>query len=250
MPESTLTDDLLTCWQDIAYSTAARHKKLRWLLAGSGPLGTDDPPPNRAVLLDRWTGDSLLTQDKLAGFTLTAEQARDWNLGNQPANGSAAEYLTGGSSISVRESSLGRLAVLICEDLNQSARWERELIECGISHLLVPIFAKPIMQYGWQRHAAERQIDNLGAWLIIANSRVVQQAMNPALTDSEGHTCLIAGPSGPSRSSYTYDLQFGTATTGDDLGQTLVNGEYKLPTIRTAMIYDKWLGNGSRPSPP
>jgi predicted amidohydrolase len=244
MPEGTLTDNLLAYWKQIAYNTAALGKPLRWLLVGSGPLGPDDPPPNRAVLLDRWTGDTLLKQDKLAGFTLTREQATAWNLPDRPVKDSAAEYSAWGSTITVRESSLGRLAVLICEDLNQSVGWERELVTCGISHLLVPIFSKPIMHYRWEQIGAEREVNNMGAWLIIANSLVVQRAMNAAPQNGEQYTCLIAGPGDVDRANYEQDLQFGAAEAGDDLGKRLLDGVPALPAIRAASLLAKWLGDG------
>ena len=111
------------------------------------------------------------------------------------ASGSAAEHITRGSALAVLETSLGRLAILICEDLSQSVEWERELIECGISHMVVPIFSKPIMDFRWERQGAERQIRNTGSWLIIANSLVVQRAMEATPNDGEQwYTCLIAGP--------------------------------------------------------
>lgn len=249
MPEATLTDGLLAHWKDVAYKTAGLDKPLRWLLVGSGPLGADDPPPNRAVLLDRWSGESLLVQDKLAGFTLTRQQAGDWNLPKQPDTDSAAEYLTWGSAITVRESSLGRLAVLICEDLNQSVGWERELIACGVSHLLVPIFSKPIIRYRWEQIAAEREVSHMGAWLVIANSLVVQQAMDELPQNGDRYTCLIAGPGDVNRASYEQDLQFGTAERGADLGKRLLDGVLALPAIHAAVVHDSWLGNGAASRP-
>lgn len=170
---------------------------------------------------------------------MTADQARDWNLPGAPASGSAAEDITRGLAVTVLETSLGRLAILICEDLNQSVQWERELAECGISHLFVPIFSKPIMQYRWEQAGAQRQIDNTGAWLVIANSLAVQSAMTPTKQNGEEwYTCLIAGPGDPDRRSYAYDLQFGSAKTGGDLGHVELDCVPRLPTIRAAEVYD------------
>lgn len=249
IPEATLTDDLLSYWKGQVVRTAARGNQLRWLLVGSGPLGEEDPPPNRAVLLDRLTGREILSQDKLAAFILTAEQARGWDLPGAPASGSAAEDITRGSAVSVLETSIGRLAILICEDLNQSVQWERELTECGVSHLFVPIFSKPIMQYRWEQIGAQRQIDNTGAWLVIANSLAVQSAMaSTKQIDEEWYTCLIAGPGDPDRRNYKYDLQFGSAKTGDDLSRVELDGTPRLPVIYAAMGYDWWPGNPPDPN--
>jgi predicted amidohydrolase len=249
MPEATLTDDLLNYWKAEVKRTAASDSQLRWLLAGTGPLGKDEPRPNRAVLLDRLTGREILSQDKLAAFILTAEQAKSWSLPSAPASGSAAEDITRGSVVMVLESSLGRLAILICEDLNQSVQWERELVECGVSHLFVPIFSKPIMHFRWEQRGAESQIDNMGAWLVIANSLAVHSAMTPTKQNGEEwYTCLIGGPGDPSRRNYNYDFQFGSAKTGDELGQLELDGALRLPVIRAAMVYDWWPGNPPDPS--
>jgi predicted amidohydrolase len=247
MPEGALSDTLLAYWRAVGYATADRGKSLRWLLVGSGPLGAADPPPNRAVLLDRWTGDILLAQDKLSCFTLTSEQTADWKLAERPINGAAAEYMTQGSAVSVRESSLGRLAVMICEDLTQSDGWEREILAYGVSHLLVPIFSKPIMQYRWEQAAAERQINNMGSWIVIANSLVVAQALGNSMMNGDRHTCLVAGPGDPSRANYRYDLQFGTAEAGSELGRVLLDGIPGLPAVQAAAVNDAWLGSGARP---
>jgi predicted amidohydrolase len=243
IPEATLTDDLLSYWKGEVVRTKAHGNQLRWLLVGTGPLGEDDPPPNRAVLLDRLTGREILSQDKLTAFILAPDQASGWHLPCELNGDSAAEDITRGSTVAVLETSLGRLAILICEDLNQSFVWERELIECGISHLFVPIFSKPIMQYRWEQTGAERQVNNTGAWLVIANSLAVQSAMSGTRQNGEEwHTCLIAGPADPDRHNYRYNLQFGSAETGDDLGQVEQETTVKLPVIHAARVYDWWPG--------
>jgi predicted amidohydrolase len=250
IPEGALTDDLLAFWKEEAVRTAAHGKQLRWLLVGTGPLGADDPPPNRAVLIDRQSGKEILSQDKLSAFILSAKQASEWKLPGKPIDRPAAEHITRGSAITVLETALGRLAVIICEDLNQSTDWERELIECGISHLFAPIFSKPIMRYRWVQQAAERLISDTGAWLIVANSLVVHFAMDPTPRNHDDwYTCLIVGPRDPARRDYdNYDWQFGSAEAGDDLALAKPNGKAKLPEIRTAMFQDSWLHDPREPS--
>ena len=250
IPEGALTDSLLAYWKEEAVRTAAHGKQLRWLLVGTGPLGADDPPPNRAVLIDRLSGKEILSQDKLSAFILSVEQASEWNLPGKPIGRPAAEHITRGSAITVLETSLGRLAIVICEDLSQSVDWERELIECGISHVFAPIFSKPIMPYRWVQQAAERLISDTGAWLIVANSLMVQFAMEPTLRDHDDwYACVIAGPRNLDRRSHNnYDWQFGSAQAGDDLCLAKPNGVAKLPEIRTAIFEESWLGNPPEPS--
>jgi predicted amidohydrolase len=253
IPESTLTDDLLNHWKEEAVRTATLDKPLRWLLVGTGPLGKNNPPVNRAVLLDRWTGREILSQDKLTSFILTADQVRDWKLPGEPITEPAAEDITRGSAVTVLETALGRLAVVICEDLNQSIEWDRELFECGFTHLFVPIFSKPIMHFRWEQQGVERQITNSGAWLVVANSLVIQNALGPQpeedkkQEDKKWYTCLIAGPKDPYRLGYGYDMQFGLAEAGHELGLVEREEELSLPLLGTAMTQAWWPGNPPDP---
>ncbi|NVI86834.1 hypothetical protein [Actinomadura sp. BRA 177] len=240
MPEASLSDALLEHWKEVAFDTAGRDRNrrpLRFILLGTGPLGGGDPPPNRAVLLDRWTGRELLVQDKLSGFTLDAAQLRLWRLPDAPATGTAAEYIRPGGKISVLDSSLGRLAVLICEDLGRSIRWERELLACGVSHLLVPIFSKPILEYRWEEQGAERQVAEMGAWVTVSNSLAVGAAIPDGDLPGPRYTCLVAGPRSLHRTAYAGDRQFGVARTGAELGRLPTS---ELPRVFPGAAYDAW----------
>ncbi|MWK37345.1 hypothetical protein GEV43_26925 [Actinomadura sp. J1-007] len=251
MPELSLSDSLLEHWKEVAFDTADRdrdRRPLRFILLGTGPLGTTDPPPNRAVLLDRWTGQELLVQDKLSGFTLDAAQMRLWRLPDAPAAGTAEEYATPGSKISLLDSSLGRLAVLICEDLSRSIGWERELLSCGVSHLLVPIFSKPILEHRWEQQGAERQVGSLGTWVTVANSLVVGTAIPHSEMPERRYTCLVAGPESLARTAYSLKLQFGAAEAGDQLGLT-GDPSSPLPAVLPGAAYDLWHPHWPPPHP-
>ncbi|MFB4307126.1 hypothetical protein [Actinomadura sp. GTD37] len=240
MPEASLSDSLLEHWKEVAFDTAARdrdRRPLRFILLGSGPVGGGDPPPNRAVLLDRWTGRELLVQDKMSGFTLDAPQMRLWRLPDAPDAGTAAEHIRPGRRIGVLDSSLGRLAVLICEDLGRSIRWDRELLACGVSHLLVPIFSKPILEYRWEEQGAERQIAELGAWVTVSNSLAVGAAIPDGDLPGPRYTCLVAGPKSLRRTGYASDRQFGVARTGAELGRLPTS---ELPRVFPGAAYDAW----------
>ncbi|MEU8801342.1 hypothetical protein [Spirillospora sp. NPDC048819] len=240
MPEASLSDALLEHWKEVAFDTAGRdrgRRPLRFLLLGSGPLGGEDPPPNRAVLLDRWTGQELLVQDKLSGFTLDSGQMRLWRLPDAPPGGTAVEYVRPGTRIGVLDSSLGRLAVLICEDLGRSIGWERELQACGVSHLLVPIFSKPILEHRWEDQGAERQVVNLGSWVTVSNSLAVGAAIPDEDLPGARYTCLVAGPKSLDRAAYVTERQFGVARTGAELGRLPTS---ELPRVFPGAAYDAW----------
>jgi len=246
LPEASLDDTLLEHWKEAAFDTAGRDRDahpLRYLLLGSGPLGSTEPPPNRAVLLDRWTGRELLVQDKLSGFTLDARQMREWRLPHAPAEGVADEYITPGSAVRVLDCSLGRLAVMICEDLSRSITWDRELRSCGVSHLFVPIFSKPILPFRWEQQGAERQITLLGSWVAVSNSLAVGAAIPESEIPRPRYTSLVAGPRDLARASYGMEIQFGSAETGDELGLVETGdetGEGVLPRVLPGAVYNMW----------
>ncbi|MFC4911300.1 hypothetical protein [Actinomadura gamaensis] len=238
LPEATLTDGLLDAWKEAAFDTASRDGSLRLLLVGSGPVGGGDPPPNRAVLIDRWTGTELLVQDKMSPFVLGTQQMRDWALPGAPDAGTAEEDIEPGTTVRLLDSSLGRLAVLICEDLSRADRWDRELMAAGASHLLVPIFSKPILRYRWEEQNAQRQVNTLGAWVVVANSLVVANGTAPGPADGERYSCLVAGPAGATRLDYASALAFGSARHGDEPGLT---ADGKLPAVHAGAAHEPWL---------
>ncbi|WP_433335329.1 hypothetical protein [Spirillospora sp. CA-294931] len=260
IPEATLSDELLEHWRQTAYETARNDREtspLRFLLVGSGPLGPDDPPPNRAVLIDRWTGEDLLVQDKMAGFTLDARQMRQWGLPGAPVEGSPAEYMTPGTTIGLLDGALGRIAIMICEDLGQSIRWERELKSCGVSHLLIPIFSKPILRFRWEQQGAERQVTEIGSWVVVSNSLAVGAAIDEKELPEPRYTCLVAGPEDIDRSSYGIEVQLGRAAAGDEPGLVVPDASIVdsgraprragadprtpvLPTVLPGADYDGW----------
>ncbi|MGK5558026.1 hypothetical protein ACSNOI_41110 [Actinomadura kijaniata] len=245
MPEATLTDEIVERWKEAAFRTAGRDRSrhpLRLILLGSGPVGGGDPPANRAVLIDRWTGEELLTQDKLSGFTLDARQLRMWRLSDRPVAGAVDEYVAHGDRIGLLDCSLGRLAVLICEDLTRSTGWEPEFAACGVSHLLVPIFSKPILRFRWEQQAAERQVNVLGSWSVVANSLAVGNAIPAEELDEPRYTCLVVGPEDAGRDRHGASLQFGRAKSADEIA---VTDEGELPRVLPGAAHEAWFPHWS-----
>jgi predicted amidohydrolase len=250
MPEATLNDQLLEYWKNVAFDTAEYDRSahpLRYLLLGSGPLGRDDPPPNRAVLIDRWTRKEILVHDKLAWFTMEKKRHLDgWRVPGAPEEGPVEEYIRRGTKVRTVDTSLGRLSILVCEDLGRPIRWERELRACGVSHLLVPIFSKPIFEHRWEEAATGTPLTTLGSWVVIANSKAVGHVIPAEEMKGERYTCLIAGPDTDDKGHVTYDTvrQFGAAPTGDELGRVKVNLDgvesSVLPTVQVAALQPEW----------
>ncbi|GAA3792503.1 hypothetical protein GCM10022403_028130 [Streptomyces coacervatus] len=234
LPESTVSTPLLKNWKN-ALRELPQDSGLRWLLVGTGPLTDTNPPPNRAVLIDCRTREVILRQDKMAGFTVTTDLADQWRLPGGPHQGLAREDINRGTEITVLESSLGRLAVFICEDIKQSVRWAAQLQALGVSHIFVPLFAAPILRARpqWERQAAQRCIEELGAWVVLSNSLAVGAEMKTPdyVEPGDGFNCVVVGPRTHKATTYAdYDTQFCRADSAVDVSRV----HYRNDTPQTA----------------
>lgn len=221
MPESTLSDALADHWAT-HMGKSNEGSRLRWVLLGTGPLGEGEPPPNRAVLVDRSTGETILSHDKMHGFTMGKGQADRWQLPDRTDHEAAAEFLERGDRVTVAETAIGRVAVLICEDIKQSTDWEAPLRAFGVSHLFVPLLSSPISRKiaRWDRLAAERCVEVIGAWVVLANSLAVGAVMD--LPADNCFNALVVGPRLP-RSLDNGDCvaQFARSENGTELARVV-----------------------------
>jgi predicted amidohydrolase len=200
MPELTLTPGLLEHWIDVLRAPPPRGSRLRLLLVGSGPLERDERGmvANRAVLLSR-SGEVLLTQDKRHGFALDDDQVEKWGLTEDlDGPGAYAEPLLLGRNLTIRESSIGRFAVVICEDLGRVAQDGRAMLELGPSFLLAPVLSKPTLPHYWEHSDAKKWASEVGADTVVANSLVIEDSMRSAgtLEDDRLGTALAHGADG------------------------------------------------------
>ncbi|MEV6170049.1 hypothetical protein AB0L99_17695 [Streptomyces sp. NPDC051954] len=223
LPESTLSSALLDHWKTLLREQP-EDSGLQWMLLGTGPLDDTNPPPNRAVLVDCRTRQTILQQDKMAGFTLTADLANQWRLPGEPHRGLAREDIARGLDITVLESTLGRIAVFVCEDVKQSVRWAAKLQAFGVSHVFVPLFAAPILRARpqWERQAAQRCIEEFGAWVVLSNSLAVGAEMRtpPHAPQGDGFNCAVVGPRSHTATTYAdYDTQFCRADSAADVSR-------------------------------
>ncbi|WP_143650909.1 hypothetical protein [Streptomyces phaeoluteigriseus] len=195
LPEGSLSEDLLKIWASELKRTAGNARRdgsqLRWILAGTGPCASSDPPPNRAVLLHRYTGQPVFQQDKINGFTLTDGQIHSWGLAGELGNGMAYEDIQHGLSTIVCECNIGRIAISICEDLGRPAASGSDLQRFGLTHLFVPVFSQPLRKRGWERIGAEPHVFQVGTWVCVANSLVVGRAQGKA---GPVNIALVVGP--------------------------------------------------------
>jgi len=181
VPEATLTDETLAAWR-----AACAPGGPEWVLVGTGDVtgphpGASAPAvglttaggitlgPNRAVLLDGRTGDIIAVQDKRYGFSILPDYRAAYGLGSA-AEPTLDEGMIQGKKLTVIESRAGRVAILVCEDLDHMTQDGAMLREFGVSLVLVPIIAPPIIAYRWQHQASMSLAKDIGSTVITFNS--------------------------------------------------------------------------------
>jgi predicted amidohydrolase len=174
LPELTTTPKLVELWSAIiAANPRPPSSKLRWLFAGTGAFPSGNREPfNRATLLSRRGGTTIATQDKRFPFVLTDTQIGEWKL-ERLGDGPLAELIERGKKFHLLESTLGRLVVLICEDLGRSFDTGPDVRALGVSHIVAPVFSKPVVQYFWEHQRARDYVAHGGVTTIVANSVAV-----------------------------------------------------------------------------
>jgi hypothetical protein len=181
VPEATLTDEILAAWQ-----AACSPGGPEWILVGTGDVtgahpGASAPAvglttaggitlgPNRAVLLDGRSGDVIAVQDKRYGFTILPEYRAAYGLGSAPDE-TLDEGMIQGKKLTIIESRVGRVAILVCEDLDHMTQDGAMLREVGVSLVLAPIVAPPIIAYRWQHQASMSLAKDIGSTVLTFNS--------------------------------------------------------------------------------
>ncbi|WP_319430999.1 hypothetical protein [Mycobacterium sp. RTGN5] len=177
IPEGALSETLLTQWkQQLAKTPATPGSRMSLIIIGTGPVTGDKPARNRAVVLDR-TGESLWEQDKLCDYTLTRSTIDFWELPNLGDDGDLKEDIHRGSQLFVAETTFGRIAILICEDLQRSHTRDVVPRHLGVSHIFTPVFDRLLESGRWHKGAAEPHLNYTGSRVVVANSRVVGNLM-------------------------------------------------------------------------
>lgn len=179
LPEGLLDDAVLAEWRTALRSS---HKSAcRWVLLGSGPVGGGVPPANRAVLVDRFSGKSLLEQDKRGRFNLRPDHIEHYEMkALLPADEMHVEDIAIGTELVVLESAVGRFCVLVCEDLARLVQDGSFLRAVGPSHVLVPIFSSEILRKEWEEKNANDLSRQIGSTVVVVNSLAVPLARETA----------------------------------------------------------------------
>jgi hypothetical protein len=222
LPEATLSPDLLGHWQALLRENPPpRDGRLTWLLIGTGPVGDSDPPPNRAVILHRDTGEIVLTQDKMHSFTLDAAQLRDWNLDGILGPQAVTEDIECGARLTICESRFGRVAIAICEDLGRVIQLGPLIREFGVSQVFAPIFAKEIVPYHWEQQASESLTHAVGTSVVVANSLAIPRLQEESAS-GRVRTALAVWADEVSGTSWGTSYREGFADVATDVARVIM----------------------------
>jgi predicted amidohydrolase len=209
LPELTLRKELLAHWRRALAAPPPPGSRLRLIMAGTGPLveaAVSGQVVNRGVILAR-SGELLATQDKRHPFLLTADQIAEWGLADALGPDARAEPLHPGASLTVLESGMGRICILICEDLGRTTSDGLLLAEVGPSHILAPVLSKPTTSHRWEHSDAKKWASAIGSHTIVSNSLIIAEAMERAGLEPENGpgTALAHAADGTYEYDYTDD---------------------------------------------
>ncbi|MEE4420899.1 hypothetical protein [Streptomyces bugieae] len=180
LPEACLDGKILDTWKVLLRESRGVKSPLLWLVVGSGPIDDSEPPRNEAVMLTR-EGEELLVQDKRHGYRIDIDTMRKWAMptsvvqstGSQDGKRFRDEHIYLGSKLSILETTVGRFAILICEDLGRLIDDGTLLQRWGISRVLTPVFDAELTKDRWEMYATLSLRQRIGSYVAVSNSLVV-----------------------------------------------------------------------------
>jgi predicted amidohydrolase len=174
LPELMLSPALLARWQGALAVPERRGRPLRWLLAGSGNLSEATMPENTAVLLDARSGWVIARQRKQFRFNMTPQVLTRFELTDLLGSEHVDEDIQCGRTLTVIEAGAMRVGVLICEDMARVSELAGLVRDVGLSHLLVPVFSRPLRAHRWEHQRADVHRETAGTSVVVSNSMLVK----------------------------------------------------------------------------
>jgi predicted amidohydrolase len=189
-PELTLTPALLDAWQQAMRSPDRGSSRLRLMIPGSGVLtAAGGRASNTAVLLDGRTGAVIARQHKLFAFDFDETELERWKLQQRLGSQALAEDLVPGRRLEVIDAGGARIAILICEDLSRLLDVGPLIRDFGVSHLLAPVFSRPLKARRWENTAGDIYVRETGTAVVVSNSLVMSSILS-----TEGASAMVLAP--------------------------------------------------------
>jgi predicted amidohydrolase len=129
-------------------------------------------------------------QSKRRRFELTPEQVEKYGLSKQLSVDRKLEEAIGIGTVSrVLETSAGRYAVVVCEDLAHVGTVGSDVLKSGTSLMLCPELSSELREKDWEhRHAGALQSSRHPIKVVIANSLAIPRAQG-----MDGQVHIAAG---------------------------------------------------------
>lgn len=161
---------------------------IRYVLVGVRQDGDGGGKPrSMAVLLDR-TGAEIFRQTKLHCWDLDADQCRSYDVRGPDGRllDAAKEFIAPGDGVTIVElPNMGRLAVMICEDLGreQPAAWlcRAKLLDW----IVTPVMDAGLTEDRWQAQAGDESSRAGSCRVVVANSMAFSHRFN-RVCDADG----------------------------------------------------------------
>ncbi|MBK3775982.1 hypothetical protein GAY31_17795 [Azospirillum brasilense] len=161
---------------------------IRYVLVGVRQDGeTDAKPRSMAVLLDR-TGAEIFRQTKLHCWDLDSDQCRSYDVCGPDGRllDEAKEFIAPGDGVTIVElPNMGRLAVMICEDLGRErpAAWlcRAKLLDW----IVTPVMDAGLTEERWQAQAGDESSRAGSCRVVVANSMAFSHRFN-RVCDADG----------------------------------------------------------------
>ncbi|OYD82779.1 hypothetical protein [Azospirillum brasilense] len=161
---------------------------IRYVLVGVRQDGEKGGKPrSTAVLLDR-TGAEMFCQTKLHCWDLDADQCRSYDVRGPDGRllDEAKEFIAPGDGVTIVElPNMGRLAVMICEDLGREkpAAWlcRAKLLDW----IVTPVMDAGLTEERWQAHAGDESSRAGSCRVVVANSMSFSHRFN-RVCDADG----------------------------------------------------------------
>jgi predicted amidohydrolase len=171
LPEMVMHEKTLATLKDVVREHGAQSS-LALVLAGTCRVERPDgkPPYNEAVVLDH-TGAEILRQRKLSRWNLDAGQCERYDFELPVGEDRLREFISPGEELVVLEQPhLGRLAVLVCEDLGRSepGRWIRANLLLDLQFM--PVLDGSLNPERWNTKAAGEAAVAGRCRVVVANS--------------------------------------------------------------------------------
>ncbi len=177
-PELVVPDAVLRRIKQVLADTIRERASLQVVVAGSYSRGRGNNglPYNEAIVLNG-RGEELWRQRKLHHYEMHPYEQKRFGLYKYFGGLYAREAVaTHPRTLTVRDSSLGRLAVLICEDIAQPIPGFHNLTALQVNYVFSPVMAGALEASRSFARQAERLTIDAGAVCVVANSMPLAKA--------------------------------------------------------------------------